>query len=809
MFQCPRCGRRWERENAKANQGLCYRGCDALLVDLELEAGPHFNHLDALELDGEGPWDGLRGAVAAVSPGGRLVLERQRYTDPLVLDKAINIQRASGGTGETFLQTEDGQVLRVCLEDIGARVEIHNLVFFRGQPRPLDPLVRVETGELHLQDCRLDCCNSPGIRVAGGARLVMENCTVLRPGAYGVLLEEGATLLLRGCSFDGRPGDIWTADVDSMPLPEVDPTLALTAQAAPLVAMTPADDAPETPDAPVTSSRGLLDFMNEGQDEEPAAVAPALDVELAPLAAADPVVLDYARQEQMGALVAMGTSSVELWDSVFQGHDVAIALHEAVALLQDLRFHACGLALKCTQSDVQVLSCHFHCDLGNAIHAYTSRLREVRDCHFHQGRRQVQTLGGELHMHTCRFADAAELALSVQSSGRANLTQCEVLSSQRHGWASTTGGRLTVEDARLSHCAGVALMAHANAQLKLRHVQVEDCALGLCGLSMSQVDVEDLRVIRSQGSAVLGGTQMSGRLHQLHIRESGADQVVLAEAAVTGLDAANWDLGAGAHAGLRLERKGQLSLRGLRAADHGGPAVLVGESAQLELEDAQVGPSKGDGLLIGPKALVSLRQCRIEGVAGCGARLFGTATFTAHRSKWAACAHGALFTNGAAQLELHECQLEGGIHPAVTLVASVVAPQHAMASQPGGGSSTQGSFTGCQLRGCEAEGLLVMGTVEAKCKDCEVGSSTASALRMWGPAKVELQAGRVDVAPKAPVVVGRHADFHMDGTRWSGPHPLVVLRRGARWSLASPRWPENGAALWPPMAWRATWQLPW
>jgi|GEM_PF-3010205 len=803
MFQCPRCGRRWERENAKANQGLCYRGCDAHLVDLELEAGPHFNHLDALELDGKGPWVGLRGAVAAVSPGGRLVVERQRYTDPLVLDKAISIHRAAGGSGEAFLQTEEGLALKVCPADHGTRVEIHNLVFFRGRPRPLEPLIRVESGELFLKGCRLDCCSSPGILVSGGARLLLEDCTVLRPGSYGVQLEEGATLLMRGCAFDGRPGDIWTADVDIVPLPEVDPTLTQPGPELP-----PAAEAPDAPEVPKAPGRGILDFMNEGQDEEPVAPAPPLDVALEPPADAV-VVMEYARQEQQGAVVALGASFMELQDSSFYGHDVAIALHEAVAQLQQLEFHSCGLALKCTQSKVKLLSCRFHCDLGNAIHSYTSRLSEVKDCHFLQGKRQVQLVGGELFLHTCRFEDAAELCVSVQSSGRASITQSEVLSSKRHGWVSTTGGRLLVEDSRLSHCAGVAMLAHGNSRLELRQVQVEDCALGMCGLSLSQVDVDGLSVVRSLGSAVLGGKQMTGRLHHLTVRESGADQVVLSDAASPGLDAAQWELEAGTHAGLRLERAARLTLHGLRASGHGGATILVGEQAQLELEDAQLYQGRGDGLLIGPKAEVALRQCRIDHMSGCGARLFGTASFTANRSKWGACGHGALFADGAAQLELHECQLEGGLHPAVTVVSAVTAQPHALPGQSGGGSSTQVSFTGCQLRGGEAEGLLVMGTVEAKCKECEVGSSTASALRMWGPAKVEILAGRVDVAPQAPVVVGRLADFHVDGTQWSGPYPLAVLRRGARGFFASPLWPKKGAALWPPMAWRPTWQVPW
>ena len=50
MYVCTICGREWLDANAKANAFKCFRSCDAPLVHVERDAGPHLSYLSEVVL---------------------------------------------------------------------------------------------------------------------------------------------------------------------------------------------------------------------------------------------------------------------------------------------------------------------------------------------------------------------------------------------------------------------------------------------------------------------------------------------------------------------------------------------------------------------------------------------------------------------------------------------------------------------------------------------------------------------------------------------------------------------------------------
>ncbi|MBK0865941.1 MAG: right-handed parallel beta-helix repeat-containing protein [Saccharopolyspora sp.] len=188
------------------------------------------------------------------------------------------------------------------------------------------------------------------------------------------------------------------------------------------------------------------------------------------------------------------------------------------------------------------------------------------------------------------------------------LRSCRVQGARGRGlhFAGRSSGAVTGCDVSDVDGVGVGLTERSTAEFD--GTEVSSCTGGLLIEDGSDPFFRRLRVIGSDGAAIVVDGAARGRLENVEIDRTGTE-------------------------GVQVSNGARPSISGLSLSRSGAAGVSINEAALL-LNDCDITEAGGDGVLAGSGSDLSLQRCRVHGSRGMGCRVAAGASGTVSESEF-------------------------------------------------------------------------------------------------------------------------------------------------------------------------------
>jgi Right handed beta helix region len=159
--------------------------------------------------------DVIADAIERAGAGAKIVLQPGRYRESLILTDDAELI-GDGSAADIKLRCKDGP----CLVVQGGRVVIRGITLSGAGPGLAEAdewdrgAIRVESGELTLEGCRVKSGSGPHLAADGSnTRVILRNCQLYGSGSSALQLTNGAAAELYGCELSGGPGSDFVLNV--------------------------------------------------------------------------------------------------------------------------------------------------------------------------------------------------------------------------------------------------------------------------------------------------------------------------------------------------------------------------------------------------------------------------------------------------------------------------------------------------------------------------------------------------------------------------------------------------------------------
>ncbi|MFJ2952888.1 right-handed parallel beta-helix repeat-containing protein [Streptomyces sp. NPDC087226] len=316
---------------------------------------------------------------------------------------------------------------------------------------------------------------------------------------------------------------------------------------------------------------------------------------------------------------------------------------------------------------------------------------------------------GRVTVRDCRLRDARGNGLLANGSGRGEVDNCAVETTEKPGIAIEGSASLTVTRTRVEH-APLGVYLASTGSMHLTEVTVQDVGgHGFLVANRSDPRLERCVTRRTEAGGLMVTERARGTYTECRFTEAGSSGVAVDDHSAPALHGVTVETSKGV--GVLVDGESTAEFDRLEITDSGGAGLAVRGGADPLVRRLRVDGGRGPGVLVTDKGRGRLDDCRITGTAGPAVRSEAAGPDLAHCVVRAS-GRGGLSVGKGGRLTARDCEI---------------------AETTGSGAHVEDGgeavLTRVTLRASSGHGVLVAGGGRATVKDCGMSANSGDGLR--------------------------------------------------------------------------------